>query len=436
MDKLDKKEYKEVELHSEEVQEVMNRVPSWILRWGITVLFIILLVLFIGCYFFKYPDALTASVTITTTTPPVDIIARSSGKLDRIYATNRQQVQPGEVLAVIQNTADYDDMMLVTQKVNDWISGQLELPELTGWMDKVPLRLGEIQNVYATFLRCAQEYQNYQRQNYYPQKIRMKLNQKEKQEEIFHRMQQEKQLNDQQMDIAGSMFYRDSVLYTKQILTGEDYDRSLQSYLQSKSGVINRQTSEGQMELQQLQNEETLLDLEKQFTEAQSQYTLALQTATDQLLAALKSWEQNYVLRSSIHGTVNMVGIWSQNQNVSAGDLVFIILPSHPDAPMGKAMLPAAGAGKVIPGQRVNVRINNFPDHEFGYLVGQVSTISNVPTAEGLYLMEIAFPKGLYTIYGRELPLSQQMLGTAQIIIQDKRLIERFIEPIKGLLTE
>ena len=48
--------HKEIELRSEEVQEVMNRVPAWILRSGITVLFIIVVVLVAGSYWFKYPD--------------------------------------------------------------------------------------------------------------------------------------------------------------------------------------------------------------------------------------------------------------------------------------------------------------------------------------------------------------------------------------------
>ena len=52
----DKKEYKEIELRSEEVQEVMSHVPVWILRWGITVLFCIVIILLIGSYLFKYPD--------------------------------------------------------------------------------------------------------------------------------------------------------------------------------------------------------------------------------------------------------------------------------------------------------------------------------------------------------------------------------------------
>ena len=56
----DKKEYKEIELRSEEVQEVMSHVPVWILRWGITVLFCIVIILLIGSYLFKYPDVLEA----------------------------------------------------------------------------------------------------------------------------------------------------------------------------------------------------------------------------------------------------------------------------------------------------------------------------------------------------------------------------------------
>ena len=56
----DKKEYKEIELRSEEVQEVMSHVPVWILRWGITVLFCIVIILLIGSYLFKYPDVVEA----------------------------------------------------------------------------------------------------------------------------------------------------------------------------------------------------------------------------------------------------------------------------------------------------------------------------------------------------------------------------------------
>ena len=46
-------EGKEIELRSEEVQEVMGQIPAWIVRWGITILFIVVLVLLVGSYFFR-----------------------------------------------------------------------------------------------------------------------------------------------------------------------------------------------------------------------------------------------------------------------------------------------------------------------------------------------------------------------------------------------
>ena len=49
------KNNKDIELRSEEVQEVMGQVPAWIVRWGITLLFLVVVALLVGSCFFKYP---------------------------------------------------------------------------------------------------------------------------------------------------------------------------------------------------------------------------------------------------------------------------------------------------------------------------------------------------------------------------------------------
>ena len=49
---------KDIELRSEAVQEVMGHVPSWIVRWGITVLSLVVLMLVVGSFFFRYPDVM------------------------------------------------------------------------------------------------------------------------------------------------------------------------------------------------------------------------------------------------------------------------------------------------------------------------------------------------------------------------------------------
>jgi hypothetical protein len=46
------KAYREIELRSEEVQEVMGKIPPLILRWGITVLFFVVTALLLTSSFF------------------------------------------------------------------------------------------------------------------------------------------------------------------------------------------------------------------------------------------------------------------------------------------------------------------------------------------------------------------------------------------------
>ena len=104
------KENKEIELRSEEVQEVMGQIPAWIVRWGITILFIVVLALLVGSYFFTYPDMVETEMTLTSREPVVEVVARSSGKISELYVSNGQEVKSGAPLAVIENTAKTDDV--------------------------------------------------------------------------------------------------------------------------------------------------------------------------------------------------------------------------------------------------------------------------------------------------------------------------------------
>ena len=66
-------EEKETIIRSEEVNEILTDTPKWILRWGISVVFILILIGVALSYFIKYPDILTADITLTTLNPPVTL---------------------------------------------------------------------------------------------------------------------------------------------------------------------------------------------------------------------------------------------------------------------------------------------------------------------------------------------------------------------------
>lgn len=78
-------EYRDVELRSEEVQEVMDKISPWILRWGITVLFFVVVSLLVGSYLFKYPDTIRAEITLSMVNPPAYVQARTAGRVSDLF---------------------------------------------------------------------------------------------------------------------------------------------------------------------------------------------------------------------------------------------------------------------------------------------------------------------------------------------------------------
>jgi HlyD family secretion protein len=106
---------------------------------------------------------------------------------------------------------------------------------------------------------------------------------------------------------------------------------------------------------------------------------------------------------------------------------------------IGKAQLPVARSGKVKPGQKVNIRLQNFPENEYGILRGTVKNISLTPTQNGgmaYYSVEITLNDGLITTYKKELPYISDMQGQADIITEDISFLERLVLPIKKILKE
>jgi len=154
----------------------------------------------------------------------------------------------------------------------------------------------------------------------------------------------------------------------------------------------------------------------------------------NQLKKAIKDWEYEYVLKSNIKGKVSFLNFWNKNQNVNQGDLVFIIIPSENSSFIAKLKTPAQNSGKIDIGQKVNIKVENFPDTEFGVLNGTVKSISLIPDEEGSYLVDVELPEKLITSYKKEIEFKQEMKGSAEIITEDLRLIERFFYQFKSIL--
>jgi len=422
-----------IELRSEEFQEVLGAVPPWILRWGITILAIAVVVLLIGSAIIKYPDVIPAQIVLTGSTPPATIVAHASGKLKELYVIDNQNVKIGTYLAVIDNPARTEDIEILKNYLDN----------LTDYgFQKSPsgdLGVGTLQQLYTSFLTTLFEYTEYKRLLYYPQKKMMTLERIAQYEKQYKSLLNQQRITEEQFVIAQKQYSRDSTLNKKGILSDEEMETTENTFLQSLSSRENMRSNLNNMQIQIGQLKESLLDTEQQGTEKLNSLQTQLQSLVSQLKAGIQDWELNYVLRTPIDGKITFSNYWIENQNVSAGEEVFTIVPDSSNTVIGKATLPVTRSGKVKTGQKVNIRLENFPDNEYGILRGRVENISLVPSQMNQtlnYTVEVSLSNGLKTTYQKKLPFLPNMQGQAEIITDDISLLERFILPIKKILKE
>lgn len=428
--------HKKIELRSEEVQEVMNRVPSWILRCGLTVLLCIILILLIGSYWFKYPDVITSEITISTQQPPAYILARTSGRIDTLYVANGQVVSKGTNLGVIENTADAGDILELQDQLEEWKQEGYTLASGKRIFDfsmTEKRNLGEVQAAYGGFISMLSEAIRISELGYYTQKQTAQKSLITIQEKYYAQVKKQCSLAEKEHAIAHSMYKRDSTLFNLNAMNITEFEESGRSYLQSTNSKETYSMQLTQTAIQIEQSKELLLDLEKQALEEEQTQIVNLKNSVEQLMAQINTWEQRYLLKTPVEGKVTLMSVWNQNQNVETGNTVFVVAPVKPSIPLGKALLPVQGSGKVKVGQSVNIRLNNYPDQEFGYVKGKVSYVSPVPTAEDMYVVDISLPDGLQTSYDKVLPVTREMKGSADIITENLRLIERIFLPLKQI---
>ena len=74
-----------IELRSESVQDILTRPPHWMIRWGNTIIFIILLMILLMSYFIKYPEFVPAPIIVTSQNPPEKLLSRTNSKIEKIF---------------------------------------------------------------------------------------------------------------------------------------------------------------------------------------------------------------------------------------------------------------------------------------------------------------------------------------------------------------
>ena len=422
------------EIRSPELQEVMSEIPGSFLRWGLFLFFAIIMAILGVTWFINYPDVVTAPLTITTYNSPAPLTAKSGGLIEKLVVDNGEDVTTDQPVAIIENTAQYDDILVLVAFL-DTLEGN------PGWQDDVTkyippegLSIGEVQTSYSRFLTNFFQFREYLRQSYIDSKLKLLDQQIRKQHEYTAELLSQEKLSAEDLDLVLRSYERDSVLYYSNLhsVTLSEYERSKQALIQKKSAHSSLKASITNNESAALKMKETRLDLLVQLDKELHQYKLDLDDSFKMLLLAIDQWKEKYLIKSPVKGRITFTSYWNINQVIKAGEILATVIPDDPSRIIARANVPVSGLGKVRTGQEVNIKLSGFPYMEYGVLKGKISTLSLVPAGD-YYIADIDLVNSLRSTYGINLGFINEMTGTADIITDNSRLIFRLIKPLRSV---
>lgn len=421
----------DINLRSETVQDILTRIPHWMIRWGNSLFLLIILVLLMFSWIVKYPDIINAEALITTAIPPQNAYAKTSGQLKAILVKNNAYVQKNEALAVIENTANFNDVYKL-QSIIDTLVIQ-DAPFAFPLDDLPVLFLGDIEPQYAIFEDSYLKYQQHNTLKLYANETLANTQNISELKRRLKSLQSQMQINTTELQLKKNDLERQKTLYKKGVISTHTYENKQLEYAQAERNYKNFELSISQIR----EHINTAQKTSKNATiNKDREGKILLKTlihAFSQLKKAIRDWEQRYVLKSHINGYVTFLNHWNENQNVNLGDLVFTIIPEKNTTYIAKLKTPALNSGKLKAGQTVLIKLENYPDNEFGTIKGEVNRISYTPDSEGLYILDVKLPKKLITSYNKEIVFKHEMRGAAEIITEDLRLTERFLYQFKAL---
>ena len=420
--------------HSREADEIFGKLPSWVIRWGITVIAAILLAIIIACCLIRYPQTLKSGIVLTCDNPPSDLVSRYSGILDSVYVADGTSVEEGELLALISTPAVYDDVRKAESLIR-LIEDSLSVQNARQVVQTQGLHLGDLQSDWISLQRSCGDFINWLDLNQAGRKIVMLEELEKESDEYAGFLERQRGNLVENADYASNAFSRDSSLYSRQLISQAEYEQSIMELHSRQNELTSLDATLANARMSLLELRRQVLELRLQQSSEKMGYQQDIHRASRQLLAGIGSWKETYAFIAPFSGKVSLQNVWSRGQHISVGDLVASVVREQGNNITGRVKVQSSGFGKVKEGQRVIVRLNGYPYMEFGVLSGVVTSISPVPeqSEAGLvYTLTVGFPDGMRTTYHKDLPFVQQMDGEAEIVTEDMRLIGQFIRPIRS----
>lgn len=419
-----------VEVKSDDVNDIITKVPSWILRWGITLVFAILLSIIVLSAFIDYPDVVSVDLKVNSLNSPKSVLAKRDGKIQNLLVSEGEMVNVGTPLAYFEATALPGDMFYIISQLKlakgNLIRNKFDIQDFPQ-----NLELGEIQASYQEFYQKFLTYKSTLKNGYFFKRIAFL------ETELKYIGARNVQIN-KQKDIQRLEYknHEDEYnaykkLYQSKVISKSEFTQQENKYLASKYPLEQSETAILGNSSERSAKENELLDLRHTMLQEQATFVQAI----NRLINECEDWIHQYVLVAPMSGRITFAGIVQENQNVELGQEIFIVNPGNNNF-FGEIHIPQYNMGKIRIGDETLIKLRSFPYEQFGIIKGKLSFISDVPYRDSVFIGKVNFKVLKNQNPRRRIVLKNGMRAEAEIITEKSTLLQRFYRNFIKILNE
>lgn len=417
------------EINSEEVQEIITAVPSWILRRGSTAIFLILFSIVLASAFIQYPDIVKTRLKVNSLNAPKIVYVKQTGKIVSLLVKEGSQVKQNEPLAFMESTASHQDVLKLHEDLKQ-IADQLNKTGLAKVVVMENLRLGELQAAYQNFYQQYLQFISTQNGGYYLNRKKYLQQDLLEIEKLKNQIMVQKKIQDKEYANIEQEFEAYKKLHQKGVISRNEFKQQENKYLAGKYPLEQTVTSLINNNTTYAAKQKEILDIDHTIQEEKAKFIQSLSN----MVTETDAWLKLYVMTAPVAGIVSYAGIVQENQTINANQELFVINPANTNF-FGEVYIPQDNMGKIKVGQRTLVKMRSFPFEQYGLIRGNVNYISDVAFKDSVFIAKIAFDKFENKDPEHKIVLKNGMQAEVEIITEESSLLRRFTRNITKMLN-
>ncbi len=419
----------------DEIQQILGPPPGWIIRFGISVLFLFFVALVVLSSIIHYRDVVSARGFLTTDTPPARVVARVDGRIAQLLVEDQESVASGKTLAILESTTHYEDAMTLERTVLQPIDSAQRPGQILDMQLPRDLQLGQLQPSFSTLREQFNQLKYQFQKDQTLQLIASKENEIAALENVNQALAQqldtlrkEIQISKNRVDTLRRL-QKGGFASPMEVKTAETIN------LQYQRELRNKQIDLFNNRIQISQIASSITNLSQGKDEKITDLWTALKEGVQKLKAQLEDWKQAHLLTAPISGKVSFSSLRNEQQFVTSGSILMTVVPpSQSTQIIALAFLPATGMGKVTMGMEAKIRLDAFNYKEFGVLEGKVSQIALAPEqnqeGEPYFRIQINLDREMTTTYNKSLSFKPEMTASIRVLTEDRSIMARLLDRI------